>query len=219
MSLPELEWQIIYGRLAWALVLAALIIAVLGTWYRLSRRQITMVVAGIGLLQALPHEYSPAYWLGLAFQMPSGLLTGLCLVGLRLAWRGKPVHHVLIPTLAGCIVFAGAALYLDAIGLLARGYYYWGFGPRGAPVLAIVLAAACSIAVFRNYARPQAFALLAALALFSVLRLPTGNLWDALIDPLLVLWALVALVRALKRWSQRRGLAGAPATGGQQSIQ
>lgn len=203
MSLPELEWQFIYGRIAWACVLAGALVGLLGNRHRFTRRQLLVLLAGSGILQALPGEYSLAYWLGLAFQMPSGLLAGLCLVRLYVAWQGNPGAQVMTTRLAAGIVLLGAAFYLDAFGLLARGYYYWGFGPKGAPLLALALAGACSIAIFRHYARPQAFALLGALALFSVLRLPTGNLWDALIDPFLVFWALAAVALKAYRWSKR----------------
>ena len=211
MSLPELEWQFIYGRIAWAFVLAGLIVAVFGTRYRLARSHVLLVVAGSGLLQLLPGEYSLAYWLGLAFQLPSGLLVGLCLVRLHLAWQGRPGKKVMTTRLAAGLVLVGAAFYLDAFGLLSRGYYYWGFGPKGAPLLAIALAGACSVAIFRHYARLQAFALLGALALFSVLRLPSGNLWDALVDPFLVFWALAAVALALYRWSKRPRQQATPA--------
>jgi hypothetical protein len=46
--------------------------------------------------------------------------------------------------------------------------------------------------------------------LFSLARLPTGNLWDALLDPLLWLWAMASAgagaLRALRRMGARRSL-------------
>ncbi|KAF1048185.1 MAG: hypothetical protein GAK34_02165 [Delftia tsuruhatensis] len=73
---------------------------------------------------ALPGPASAAWHLGLAFQYPSGLLCGLCLV-------------FLLPLPAAAVLAAlGTALYLDAFGLLAGGSYYAGFGPTAAPLLA-----------------------------------------------------------------------------------
>ena len=56
----------------------------------------------------------------------------------------------------------------------------------------------------RGHARGSAASLLGAFALFSLLRLPSGNLWDAVIDPLLWAWAVVALLVAALRRTGRR---------------
>lgn len=200
MSLPELTWQIVYGALAWAVVLAALVAAL----WPLSRGKLACLTVGAVALQALPGEASFAYWLGLAFQWPSGLLLGLCLVRLHFAWQGKPRNTVMTPGLAMPLALAGAALYLDAIGTISQGFYYAGFGPHGAPLLALLLAVACSVAASRSHARPQAIALLLAVVTFAVLRLPTGNLWDALLDPLLWTWALLSLASNCWRWWRSR---------------
>ena len=60
----------------------------------------------------------------------------------------------------------------------------------------------------RSQVRGQVIVLLGALLLYTLLRLPTGNLWDAVLDPLLWGWAVVALVRhGLRRRvrTKRRG--------------
>ena len=92
----------------------------------------------------------------------------------------------------------GVLLYLDAFGLIAGGYYYAGFGGRAA-LGAVLLAAGGAVAAARGRLTPQAAAILGALALFSFARLPSGNLWDALLDPLLWGWALVTLAGAALR--------------------
>jgi hypothetical protein len=219
MSLPDLSWQFVYARLAWALVLAALVTGLWPASWRLPRRALAGIAGACLLLMALPGAASPAWHLGLAFQYPSGLLAGLCLVKLHARWRGaSPVASgatapSLPPSLAAVLALAGAVLYLDAFGLLAGGLYYAGFGP-GAAVSACLLAAACALAAIRGRAAPQACAVLGALLLFSLARLPSGNLWDALLDPLLWGWALVSLgaaaVRALLRRTRRKLHAPAP---------
>lgn len=198
MSLPELDWQIIYGRVAWAIVLAALISALLPRAWRHSRVMLAAIAVCAALLPMLPGEGSPTYWLGLVFQSPSALLVGLCLVKLHFAWQGESDNNTMPATLAALIAVAGVALYLDAIGLLSLGLFYSGFGPRGAPQLALLLAVLCSGAILRARARAQSVAVLGALLLFAVLRLPTGNLWDALLDPLLWGWALFSLTAACR---------------------
>ena len=62
--------------------------------------------------------------------------------------------------------------------------------------MALLLAVLCSVAIVRGRARAQSVAVLGALLLFAGPRLPTGNLWDTLLDPLLWCWALASLARA-----------------------
>lgn len=206
MHLPALEWQVLYGQLAWAVVMAAALAALLPRAWQ------TRVLAG-GLLAmsaalvALPQDASPAYWLVLAFQWPSGMLVGCCL--LRLAAE-KPRSRTLPVTLAAPIALAGAVLYLDAMGWLALGLYYAGFGAQGAPIIAMGLAVACLIAIAHGRMRGQAMVLLGAVALYSIARLPTGNLWDALLDPLLWGWAVASLCVTGVRAYRRRRDPGAP---------
>jgi hypothetical protein len=192
MHLPDLGLQIIYGRLAWGIVLAALLVALWPRRVALARGAVAALTLGMVALQALPGAASPAYSLALAFNLPSGLLVGLCLAQLYTAGAAR---SVMPPRLAMLIAASGAVLYLDAMGLLAVGFYYAGFGPLAAPAGAVLLALGGAAALAMNRFRPQAAALLLAMLGFSILRLPTGNLWDALLDPLLWGWALCALAR------------------------
>lgn len=200
MELPSLDLQFFYGRVAWATVLAALLAALLPAAWRRSRRVVAGVLLGAGAIVALPGQASPAYWLVLAFQLPSALLLGCCLLKLSMARPGAPAVAALPTSLAATIAVTGLVLYLDAFGLLSLGLYYWGFSPTAAPVLALVAAALCAFAAIAGRARPHALLALGALALYSILRLPTGNLWDALLDPLLWGWALVSLGIKAVRW-------------------
>ncbi len=198
MHLPELELQIIYGRLGWGIMLAALVLSLLPRRFIASARAVGVLLAGMLAVQALPGAAAPAFWLGLAGYYPSGLLVGLCLAKLYLAGTGRTGEPVIPAKLALLLALAGVALYLDAFGLLPASLYYGAFGPYGAPLIALLLAAASAYAIFRDIFRVQACAVLFALVSFSVLRLPTGNLWDALLDPLLWGWALVSLGRQVK---------------------
>ncbi len=205
MSLPDLAWQVVYGRLAWAIVAATVLLAPLPATRTMPGRRFGALLACLAVLFLLPGAASPAHWLGLAFQYPSGLLVACCV--LQLYRRRRPAGHgmaVMSPALASVLVAAGTILYLDAMGLLTQGYYYMGFGPAGAPAVAALGALACIVAIVREQGRTQAAALLAAILLFSLLRLPTGNLWDALLDPFLWAWAIVALaVLAVRRAARR----------------
>lgn len=204
MNLPDLSTQMLYGRLGWAIVLATLACALWRRSAPMSRVALAAVLALALAAMALPGELSPAWWLGLAFQYPSGLLVGCCLLRLAERWHGIRRSQVMPQALAGVLVVSGALLYLDAVGFLARGFYYAGFGQGVAPLLGIAAAIVCVAAIVRGHARGPAASLLGALALFALLRLPTGNLWDALIDPLLWAWAVVALLAAALRRTGRR---------------
>jgi hypothetical protein len=205
MSLPDLAFQIVYGRLAWAIVLAALLLSLWPRTRQLPRAAVAIVLGGLGLLMALPGAASPAWWLGLALQYPSALLVSLCVLCLARRWQGRAPGVFLSTPLAAALAIAGTALYLDAIGWLSQGFYYGGFGPVAAPALACIGIAACALALARGRGNRQHLALLGALLLFSLLRLPSGNLWDAVLDPLLWAWALASLARrGLRRLAASR---------------
>ena len=204
MNLPDLSLQILYGRLGWAIVLATLVCALWRRSAPMSRVALAAVLAVSLAAMALPGELSPAWWLGLAFQYPSGLLVGCCLLRLVERWNGIRRSQAMPQALAGVLVVVGALLYIDAVGFLARGFYYAGFGAVAAPLFGLVAASGCVLAIVRGHARGPAASLLGALALFALLRLPTGNLWDAVIDPLLWTWAVVALLAAALRRTGRR---------------
>lgn len=204
MDLPALDWQFFYGRLAWTIVLATLVAGLLPTALRRSRPVMAGLLLATAALMALPHSASPAYWLVLAFQWPSGVLLGFCLLKLGTAGSGVLAAPAMPASVAAVIAVAGTALYLDAIGILSLGLYYWGFGPHGAPLVALAAAASCALAVILGRGRPHALVALGTLALFSILRLPSGNLWDALLDPLLWAWAVVSLSIKCVRWAARK---------------
>jgi len=204
MTLPDLASQIVYGRIGWAIVAATVVCALWRGAAPLARTGVAAILAGALALMALPGNLSPAWYLGLAFQYPSGLLVGCCLVRLTERWNGARRSAAMPPSLAGVLAVAGTLLYLDAVGFLTSGYYYAGFGGVLAPVVAVILAGACALAIVRHHARATASAVLGAVVLFSVLRLPSGNLWDALLDPLLFGWAIAALLVGALRHTGRR---------------
>ena len=211
MTLPDLASQIVYGRIGWAIVAATVVCALWRGAASLSRPRLAAIMAGAMALMTLPGNLSPVWYLGLAFQYPSGLLVGCCLVRLTERWGGNRRSGAMPPALAGVLAVAGTMLYLDAVGFLTSGYYYAGFGDTLAPVVAVIMAGACVLAIVRGHARGTAAAVLGAVVLFSVLRLPSGNLWDALLDPLLFGWAIVTLlVAALRRTSSDADPASGP---------
>jgi hypothetical protein len=75
-----------------------------------------------------------------------------------------------------------------------------GFGPEAARA-GLLIGLAAVVAVVGGLPRRASLAAMASLVLFAVWRLPTGNIWDALLDPLLWGWAIFSLVA---RWRTRR---------------
>ncbi len=222
MSLPDWSVQLAYGRLGWALVLAALVLAigarVAGRRRVLPPLAVAAVVLGSIAWCLAPGRASPAYWLMMGAQWPSALLVALAgdacwrraaagsFGAAGAAWAAAPAYPLLPRGWASAIVVAGALLYADVAGWLAIGLYPLGFGPVAAPLLALLAAAGCVIALSRGVARERATVLLVALLAWSIGRLPTGNLWDAMFDPLLWLWSLASVVAAGRaRWRSARG--------------
>jgi hypothetical protein len=98
------------------------------------------------------------------------------------------------------LVALGYLLLLDTFAVLPLQIYAWGFSPMlllgllGLSLLPLIRRGGLAgAAVTGNWIVPT------ALLLFAVTRLPTGNLWDALMDPWL--WAFLQwlLVRSLYR--------------------
>lgn len=191
---------------------------VLGSAAMLAVRQRARVWRwGLGLLvllwTLLPGSLSPAYWLGLAFQTPSSMSAVICVAcvlkreGLgqdRGAWRtASGLHAQKILTLAG--IALGWVLLLDTLACLPVSVYAWGFG-AGALAALLVLAALLWL-VLGSVAAALPFCVL---SLFVLTRLPSGNVWDALLDPWL--WLALqagALVSVLRHWLTRRRLSAA----------
>ena len=198
MTLPDPASQWLFSRIAWALVLAAVVIGLASRRPGFPRRGMACLAIVAAAAQALPGPWAPAYWLGLAFQSPSALTVALCALMLRRHWVGGPPANVLPLPFAAVLAVAGACLYLDASGWTALGLYYLGFGVFGAPLAALLLASLCVFAIVRGAAVETAAATFAALTLFMLARMPTGNLWDALIDPFLWGWAVLVCAKAAR---------------------
>jgi len=206
MNLPSLGLQVVYSHVAWGMVLAACGVGLL-SWKRPFPTKLAaawLLLAWV--LCALPGAASPAYWLSLVFSHPSGLLVACCTLTVWMNASREGGYRVLPPGLALVLVGAGAVLYLDSWGWLSFGLYTHGFGPAAA-LAGVLVGAAAVVAVARGPHRAIATAALLAWLLFALLRLPTGNAWDALLDPMLWLWDLFSLLaRARSHRSKRRDL-------------
>jgi hypothetical protein len=175
-------------RLGWGLVLVALALWVGRRWPRRVRFGLASGVLGLACL--LPGPLSPAYWLGLAFQAPSLMTVLLCVCWsvdqLRAGERGESVvPPVTLHALVATGIVLGWLLLLDTFAVLPFSLYAAGFSPAAVGVAGV---AACLPWVMQGTqpsARGVSLLLGGVLLLYVLLRLPSGNLWDALLDPLL----------------------------------
>jgi len=213
-SAPALPGAVMGGawlRVGWSVVLACAV--------ALAMRRQGIAVRRAGAAAAvlwvlLPGPASPAHWLGLAFQTPSLMAFALCVWWLwRQLGRVSAHTHARISSpaspapAAGVLTIAaitlGWVLGLDTWGVWATSVYAWGFGPAALALVAVALAVLWLVSSGGHAASLQPQCVLVALVLiaYAGLRLPTGNLWDALLDP----WLWVALqVRFIQGLLQRR---------------
>lgn len=202
-------------RLSWGWVLAAMTITAWNRWAPRRRglppRTLvqTLWVCLLCAVCLLPGVWSPAYWLGLAFQMPSLMMLALAMHALNLAFDAPARHSWASafrqPLPGGWLnSHVGVALVLTALGwvLLFDVLAWWpvalyplGFhGLTGGVVMALVLWP--WVRWGRQMHQAWGWAI-AVVAVFELTRWPTGNVWSALSDPLLWVWCQVWLVR---RW-------------------
>ena len=189
-------------HLGWALTLGA------GSAFLLRTAKVTNVTSRrivallIALLCLLPNEWSPSWWLGLAFQTPSLTLQGLC--GLYLYQHLKVQAGTTMPltdsttppvqarwplSLLLVAIIAGWVLALDTFALFDIALYAIGFTPYAvlaalffACLLQLISARSGHAQNTRHY-RELAAIVLIAIVVHLLVRVPTGNLWDALLDP------------------------------------
>lgn len=202
--LPETGFRQVCVHLLWGLLLAALAWRA-GTWLQLRWR---LALSAIAVLwAAVPGPISPAYWLEMAFSAPSwtsALLCGQWLLQQKHsppafgAWGARePAHIPRLWAFAGVAV--GWVLALDTFAALPIGdsIYAWGFSPLATVFLMLVGAGAWLV-----QPRPTNALVWLAVALYVATRLPSGNAWDAVIDPLLWLYLHGAVAAGL--WRQLR---------------
>lgn len=210
--LPSLDLQRWGMSVSWGLVLAAIWLmassrARAATWLQRSG-------AGLLMLACLvTGAYSPAYWLGLAFQSPS-LTSSLLALGLVVRKLKRGSHSpkygidaaILIwPIVLGLIL--GWLLLLDTFALLPWSVFATGFSPTVLGGVLLLLLLPWMIAGQRAKTGPYLMALLIWALMYLVFRLPNGNFWSALLDPWLWMGLHVWLARSLvHRFKSRAAL-------------
>jgi hypothetical protein len=203
--LPDPVWMRSGMALGWAFVLAYLGVRCMAQRSVGLRRTVAAVLA---LWALVPGTVSVTYWLGLAFHAPSITLALVCAWCLKCQlWpSGEAVRQqcragAAYLWWAGAGVLLGYLLLLDTFAQLPIQLYAWGFTTQAVMVVWVLVL--LPWVVRGNTAGRFAWStwlLPAALLAFVLSRLPTGNLWDALLDP----WLWVALQWLLLRAAWRR---------------
>lgn len=200
---PDMGVSHVWMQLGWAVVLVWLLTA-LASRLGLTRKSHWVLAVTVAVWTWLPSTYSPSHWLGLAFQAPSISLVLLCGCSLDALYRRGRSLAVQLQAMPLALVAAGIllgwVLLLDTFAVLPLAVYPWGFSPAAIGLL--LVAALLPWVVFgrHNSAASGAHLLTVAVLTFAALGLPSGNLWDAVLDPWLWLALHVVLVR---NWRSR----------------
>lgn len=219
---PALTLVTMDRHLGWALTLAAVTLFLL-RWTSKSVR-FTLGVA-VFLLALVPVNWGLSHWMGLAYQTPSLVTQGLALLYLYRALMSAGAAEcspastdkrwplsVLLVSIA-----AGWTLVLDTFAVLPVPLYALGYSTEAAVFGLVVAMVFWMVAIKRSNgagdaqgARDLAIVLVLAIAIHTFTRLPSGNAWDAMLDPWLWLVSHGALIGRIVRLSRdKSGKAGA----------
>lgn len=215
--IPALSLAIADRYLGWALTLSALTLFFLKTTPKMIRYSAGLAVF---VMAIVPSTWSLSHWLGLAFQTPSLVTQALSLLYLlhllkasNVAGQMSTVAADRWPTpllLLACVM--GWALALDTFAKLPIQLYALGYAKELSIGLLLVALAIWIFGKFNPSAQPRnrftelAFILLAAILVHTLTRLPSGNLWDAVLDPWLWIVAHGALIGRVVTSAKRRRL-------------
>ena len=198
-SLPGLLTAQCALRGMWALVLMTLAVRLL---HRRSRAVQAVAALVVGVWVLMPGSGSPAYWLGLAFMAPSWTSVGLCIIFMYPQTHTMPVVPPTKTMQLGTLVMAVMGIALGWLLLadmllwlpLMDSVYAWGFSPWA--VLIVSVMGIVPLLLWGMRLMPPDSGAISVLVLpvfaliaFVFTRLPSGNVWDALLDPWL--WFLL----------------------------
>jgi len=190
--LPDAALLPLWVKLSWALVISAAVLRLIS-----GVKSAAWIAAGVGVLMLLPRIDVLSGYLALAFQTPSWVLVAWALwCWADVVQRREPV--VTTPTSVALVgVLLGWALVLDTLNYWPTFFnpqlYALGFESAG---LWCVLAIMATVLLSAQVPMRWVLSAAAVLAAYVLLRLPTGNVWDAVLDPFVWLALHVHLWRA-----------------------
>lgn len=186
----------LWVKLSWALVFSAVALRLTSRW---PAAVWVGVVAWALLWLPLPGVGVLSGYLALAFQTPSLVLVAWAVWCWVDVLQSQPPQCT-TPTLVAWVgVVLGWLLVLDTLNLWPAFFnpqlYAFGFEAAG---LWLVLALAAAAMVWASAPPRWTLTAVAVLAVYAGLRLPTGNVWDALLDPFVWLALHVQVWRAVR---------------------
>ena len=196
--LPQAALLPLWVKLSWALVLSAVVLR------RTYRMKLTVwPAAAVALLLLLPPTNVLSGYLALAFQMPSLVLVAWAVwCWTDVMQQREPVATTPTPV-AWLGVLLGWALVVDTLNYWPAFFnpqlYALGFESAG---LWVVLAVLAAVLLWAQVPMRWVLSVVAVLAAYVLLRLPTGNVWDALLDPFVWLALHVHVWRAWRTQSK-----------------
>ncbi|PUE59665.1 hypothetical protein B9Z44_08805 [Limnohabitans curvus] len=197
--LPQAVFLPLWVKLSWALVASAVVLRL-----TYACKPTLWPAAVVAVVMLLPRTDVLSGYLALAFQTPSLVLVAWALWCWAdvLQLRGPVVTTPLPVALLG--VLLGWALVLDTLNYWPTFFnpqlYALGFDAAG---LWGVLATAAAVLLWTEVPRRWVLSAVAVLAVYVLLRLPTGNVWDAVLDPFV--W-LALHVQLWRTWRASRAV-------------
>lgn len=202
--MPVTTYLPLVRNVGWALVLAALVgIAAHSAPLRPFRIPTRALMVLVALWACIPGTWGLSYWLGLAFQTPSLMAMVLSLQAIW-QWLVHDRRQLAAPEwvvnrsrrrgpcwscrYAALGLLMGWLLLLDTFAYLPISLYVWGFSPWVFGLLWLLAMWPWIMGARWSQSGP-APALVVVLALYGLMRWPTGNVWDAVLDP----WLFVGL--------------------------
>ena len=197
--LPQAVFLPLWVKLSWALVASAVVLRL-----TYACKPTLWPAAVVAVVMLLPRTDVLSGYLALAFQTPSLVLVAWALWCWAdvLQLRGPMVTTPLPVALLG--VLLGWALVLDTLNYWPTFFnpqlYALGFEAAG---LWCVLVTAAAVLLWTEVPRRWVLSAVAVLAVYVLLRLPTGNVWDAVLDPFV--W-LALHVQLWRTWRASRAV-------------
>lgn len=197
--LPQAVFLPLWVKLSWALVASAVVLRL-----TYACKPTLWPAAVVAVVMLLPRTDVLSGYLALAFQTPSLVLVAWALWCWAdvLQLRGPMVTTPLPVALLG--VLLGWALVLDTLNYWPTFFnpqlYALGFEAAG---LWCVLATAAAVLLWTEVPRRWVLSVVVVLAVYVMLRLPTGNVWDTVLDPFV--W-LALHVQLWRTWRASRAV-------------
>ena len=164
------------------------------------------IAAVVAVLALWPHGGWSAY-AALALQAPSLLSVtwALLLLSQALWIRTLPSHDRRTPMVAWLLLCAlGWLLVIDTLDWWPHAWgvswYAWGFSAGS-----LWLCACLVMALAWHRGGVWVWQSVALLLVYALFRWPSGNVWDAWLDPVVWIWAHIQVVRHAMQWLRQRG--------------